>query len=361
MAYIGTHAPFLLTACNHHDKENSGFTLYSISNKIHHEFDDPFLHKKLFVGSQYGWVTVLGLHCEPTFLNPLTGESIPLPSITTIPRVRPNHSVNGDIVSYFCRTTYRPESRFEDHAFDHCLISEVTLKKVLISSNPSTSSNNFFAAALVGYDSKLVVARPGVSRWNLLQEENWYMDIKFCHDRKLICLTDEGAIHEVQLKDDDFVITEMAAPFFKDNTDLNMYLAEDCAGSILVIIRRYEFITRLETSDVKVFRLTGGCRKENKWERVKSLDGQAIFVGTNASISLSKQDICGDIKEDTIYFTDEWWSLMGGDEQRISPRDICAYNLISNSIKPCCPYEHRQCTWPLPVWIQLLSPNQFLT
>ncbi|KAJ4819235.1 hypothetical protein LUZ62_031801 [Rhynchospora pubera] len=356
MANIGTHAPSLLTACNHHDKENSGFTLYSISNKLHLEFDHPFLQEKLFIGSQYGWLTVLDLHCEPTLFNPLTGESISLPSITTLPRVRPNHSVSGDIVSYFFRTTYRPESLFEDCAFEDCLI-EVTFKKVLISSNPSTFSSKFFAAALVGFNSKLVVSRPGESRWNLLREEERYMDIMFCQDGKLICLTDKRAILEVELKDDNFVITEMVAPFVKDNTDFNMYLAEDCAGRVLIIIRRYNFTTMPETNDVKVFRLIGCSRKENKWESVKSLDGQAIFVGTNAPISLSKQDVCGDIKEDTIYFTDEWWGYMVGDEERRSPRDICAYNLISNSIEPCCPYDHKQCTWPLPAWVHLLNPK----
>ncbi|KAJ3703240.1 hypothetical protein LUZ61_006945 [Rhynchospora tenuis] len=357
MGNFGKHTPFLLTACNHNDKEKNGFTLYSISDRLHFEFDEPFLHKKLFIGSQHGWLTVLDLHCEPTLLNPLTGESISLPSITTFPKVRPHHSVNGNIISYFCRTNYRPESPFLDCTFDECSGEEVTFKKVLLSSNPSISSGNFFAAALVGHVfSHLMIAKPGVGRWNLLQEkEYWYMDIMFCQDNKLICLTNEGAIHEVELKDDDFLITEMAAPFIKDSSDFNMYLALDSAGRILVIYRTYNFITRPETSHVEVFRLIGSKGKKSKWERINSLDGQAIFVGTNALISLRKQDISGEVKPDTIYFTDEWWDLAGDDEEVNWPRDICAYDLMSNSIKPCCPEEHRRCSWPLPVWVHL--PN----
>ncbi|KAJ4751715.1 hypothetical protein LUZ62_086120 [Rhynchospora pubera] len=353
MGNLGKHTPFLLTACSHNDKGKNSFTLYSISDKLHFEFDEPFLHKKLFIGSQHGWLTVLDLHCDPTLLNPLTGESISLPSITTLPEVRPHHSVNGNIVSYFCRANYRLESPFLDCTFDE-YSADVTFKKVLVSSNPSISSSNFFAAALFGDGSRLMIAKPGEGRWNLVQEEEWYKDIMFCQDGKLICLTNEGAIHEIELKDDDFLITETAAPFVDDSSDFNMYLALDSVGRILVIYRTYEFETRPETSLVEVFRLIGSNGEKSKWERINSLDGQAIFVGTNALISLRKQDINREVKADTIYFTDDWWGLAGDDEE-CNPRDICAYDLTSNSIKQCCPDEHRRCSWPLPVWIHL--PN----
>ncbi|KAJ4819214.1 hypothetical protein LUZ62_031780 [Rhynchospora pubera] len=213
---------------------------------------------------------------------------------------------------------------------------------------------NPLTAALVGDGSRLMIAKPGEGRWNLLQEEEWYKDIMFSQDSKLICLTNEGAIHEIELKDYEFLITEMAAPFVEDNSGFNMHLALDSVGRILVIYRTYEFETRPETSLVEVFRLIGSNGEKSKWERINSLDGQAIFVGTNALISLRKQDINGEVKADTIYFTDDWWGLAGDDEE-CNPRDICAYDLTSNSIKPCCPDEHRRCSWPLPVWIHL--PN----
>ncbi|KAJ3703819.1 hypothetical protein LUZ61_007524 [Rhynchospora tenuis] len=318
-----------------------------ISDKLQFEFDEPSLHGKLFIGSQYGWLTVLDQHSEPTLLNPWTGELISLPSVTTLPKVRPRHSVNGDICSYFSHTHHRTEYPFDDCAVDGY---DVTFKKVLVSTNPSISSSNFFAAALVGGCQSLVISRPGESRWNLLREKEWYMDIMFRQNGKLICLTYEGAIHEVELKDDNFAITEMTAPFIKETIEFNMYLAEDCAGRVHIIYRTYEFETGPETSEVKVFRLA-----ESKWEHVKNLDGQTFFVGTNASISLAKQDICGEIKADTIYFTEEWWDLVGPRDDIDWPRDICSYSLMSDSIEPCCPDEHRQCLWPSPVWIHL--PN----
>ncbi|KAJ4766485.1 F-box only protein 7 [Rhynchospora pubera] len=361
MAELATHKLFLLFACKHNDTENSGFVLYSFSDKLRFEFDKPFLHEKFFIGSQHGWLSMLNRHCEPSLLNPLTGESVSLPSFTTLSRIRPHHSANGDIVSYFCRKLCRPQSNFGDRAFFDCL-GEVTFKKILISSNPSTSLSNFFAAALLGYNSNLVVAKPGASRWKFLQhqEEEWYMDIMFRQDGKLICLTNEGSIHEVELKDDNFVISEMTAPFLKQYID-RAYLAEDCASRVLVIHREYDFTTRPKTCNVKVFGLINGNGKESKLERVKSLGGQAIFVGTNASISLTKQDIRGEIKADTIYFTDEWWEWdHDQDEDDVESnwlKNICAYNLMSNSIKPCCPDEHQLCPLPLPIWIHLSNPK----
>ncbi|KAF3335334.1 putative F-box protein [Carex littledalei] len=361
MANYATHTPYLLTACNHNGKKKSaGFTLYSIPDKVEFEFDEPFLHEKLFIGSQYGWLMVLDQHCEPSLLNPLTGESIMLPSITTLPTVRPCHSISGDIVSYFYRySTIRQDFHFLDYTFDHYL-RQVTFIKVVVSCNPSlVSSNNFVVAALVGYGSRLVVARPGESRWNLLQEKQWYIDIMFRQNGKLLCLTNFGALHEVEFNDagDDFVITEISPQFLKENGRFKLYLAEDCAGRVLTILRKYNFIFFPETDQVKLFRLIVGNNinrsEESKWEQVKDLGGQAIFVGTNASFTLAKHEIHGEIKEDTVYFTDEWWDYATGDEARSWPRDICAYNLTNNSIKPCCPNKHQQCTWPLPVWIHL--------
>ncbi|KAJ4750001.1 hypothetical protein LUZ62_084406 [Rhynchospora pubera] len=354
------HTPFLLTACNHHGKENSDFTLYSISDKLHFKFDEPFLHEKVFIGSQHGWLIVLDQHFEPTLVNPLTGESISLPSITTLQTGRPCYSINSNIVSYFCRMEYPPESPFLNSPFDECL-TQVGFRKVLVSSNPSISSSSFFAAALIGtLFPTLVVARPGENRWNLLREEEWYMDMMFRQDGKLLCLTNEGAIHEVELKNDKIVITEMAGPFHEDKSAFNMYLAEDCVGRVLAVKRDNDFSTKPETCDVKVFRFIGSNREESQWERVKSLDEEAIFVGANASITLAKQDIRGEIKPNTIYFTDEWWQFIGSERSKRRPRDICSYNLTSNSIKPCCPYKHRRCTWPLPIWIDLPNPNLIL-
>lgn len=80
----------------------------------------------------------------------------------------------------------------------------------------------------------------------------------------------------------------MSAPFLWEKYKFNLYLAEDCAGRILIILRRYDYITSLNTSDVKVFRFIGGNEEESQWEHVKNLDEQAMFVGTNASVWLEK-------------------------------------------------------------------------
>lgn len=69
---------------------------------------------------------------------------------------------------------------------------------------------------------------------------------------------------------DDFVITEMSAPLLKENCQFNLYLAEDCAGRVLIILRKYDYITCPETYEVMVFKLVGGNREETEWKRVKS-------------------------------------------------------------------------------------------
>lgn len=59
-----------------------------------------------------------------------------------------------------------------------------------------------------------------------------------------------------------------------------------------------------------------------------------FFVGTNAAFSVKKEDIRGELKPDTVYFTNDWW-IVACDEIKHSPRDICAYNLTDDSMELC--------------------------
>ncbi|XP_078148669.1 uncharacterized protein LOC144544139 [Carex rostrata] len=198
--------PYLLIACNHNNVKSNRFTLYNASNKIHFEFDAPFLHEKLFIGSQYGFVAILDQYSEPSLFNPLTGEIISLPSITTIHTVRPCRSANDNLVSYFYRVCItNSESPFERYTFEH-FRDIILFEKIIISSNPSISSSGFVAAALIG--ANLAIAMPGKGRWNI-QDNECYMDIMFCQNGTLICSTYEGAIHEIKFKNGDFFIKEI--------------------------------------------------------------------------------------------------------------------------------------------------------
>lgn len=58
----------------------------------------------------------------------------------------------------------------------------------------------------------------------------------FRQNGTLICSTFEGAIHEIKLEDDDFLINEISAPFIKDYPQ-KIYLSENCSGSTFIITR----------------------------------------------------------------------------------------------------------------------------
>jgi hypothetical protein len=140
--------PYLLTSCNHNNIKSNCFTLYNASNKIHFEFDAPFLREKLFIGSQYGFVAVLDQYSEASLFNPLTGEIISLPSITTVQTVRPCHSANGNLESYFDRFCItNPKSPFERYTVEN-FRNIILFEKIIVSSNPSISSSGFVAAAI---------------------------------------------------------------------------------------------------------------------------------------------------------------------------------------------------------------------
>lgn len=77
----------------------SDVSLYSLAEKKVYTLTlpDPPIQSRQIIGSSYGWIITVDERCEVHLVNPITGEQIALPSITTIEQVKPIYDDAGSI------------------------------------------------------------------------------------------------------------------------------------------------------------------------------------------------------------------------------------------------------------------------
>ncbi|XP_078151880.1 putative F-box protein At2g04810 [Carex rostrata] len=352
------NAPYLLLPKNN-KKDGSAtdcFYFVSASGGTVDEHSIPALHDKRFIGCQYGWLAIIDAYCEPSLFNVLTSESISLPSIFTLPDIRPTFSLDGSLVFYWRR--YKVHSDvvpFEKEPLDY-LCEIVTFSKLVLSSNPSLSTGGFVVAALFNYPEYIAYTMPGLGRWKFLDYDERYVDLVFCQDGTLLGLTYLGAVYRFQLiEDGDFVKNEISSPFASVYSDNHKYLIQDSNGGFMQIWREYNYEDDTsETCEIKVLKLLTDMEGNKKWETILNLEDKAIFVGTGITNLISTK-LYPMIKPNCIYFTDDCWDLLGADYLRTKMRDIGVYNMKDSAFEECCPRELRDCAWPLPIWVHLTT------
>ncbi|KAF0895675.1 hypothetical protein E2562_014294 [Oryza meyeriana var. granulata] len=61
---------------------------------------NPPIRGRRIIGSSHGWIITIDDMCELHLLNPVTGDQIVLPSITTIEQIEPVYNDNGVVHRY---------------------------------------------------------------------------------------------------------------------------------------------------------------------------------------------------------------------------------------------------------------------
>ena len=92
--------PYLLYTSESTDAREAG--LYSIAEKKAYTLTlpDPPICTRDIIGSSYGWIITADERCELHLVNPITGEQIALPSVSTIEQVKPIFDDTADICKY---------------------------------------------------------------------------------------------------------------------------------------------------------------------------------------------------------------------------------------------------------------------
>ncbi|KAJ4756663.1 F-box only protein 7 [Rhynchospora pubera] len=352
-------SPFLLLKGNGNkiEPDDCIFTFMSIPTGSLFRRKIPVLCNKLFIGSQYGWIFLKDQLSEPSIFNPLTGQEILLPSITTIPNIQISYAnADSSHMRYVYRRCYT--STFIEYT-DEDFHGGIHFEMIVASCPPASSCSNLTIAAIFGCPESLAFLRPGEGRWNIV-EDGSYTDLMFCNDGSLLALEYlSGALHIIRFGDEGFWVEKLSISMPKMVVFPNQYLVEDAEGGILHIRRDNDVTeqadgsTTVVTCEVLVLRLVVSDNSEKRWQRIEDLDGGAMFLGTNASLLLQAKDVKGAIQPDCIYFSDDWWDLTPRC-RRDEPRDICVYSMKKGTIEPYCPLLlSSYSTWPLPIWFQV--------
>jgi hypothetical protein len=82
------------TPCLLYTSESAGERAASLYNLVEKKsytltLPDPPVRSRHIIGSSYGWIITADERSELHLVNPITGEQIALPSVTTIEQVKP--------------------------------------------------------------------------------------------------------------------------------------------------------------------------------------------------------------------------------------------------------------------------------
>ncbi|PIA45608.1 hypothetical protein AQUCO_01600075v1 [Aquilegia coerulea] len=243
--------------------------------------------------------------------------------------------------------------------FNYCLV------KVVLSANPA-STPKFVAMAIHNnhgqYFRRLAFFRPGDNAWTLLHYEGQIQDIIFCRDR-FYALDDNGIVSVWDMNDahptmERVLQVAQSIPTKSEYSSSKGYIVES-SGNLLQVIRNIKYVNNIEpflvirhyfTSEFCIFKLD---ENRGEWIQTDNLQGCALFLGHNSSLSLLASDF-PKCRPNSIYFTDDnltEYALRA--HLGIGPYDMGIFDVKDGTIKPHYPNESIMLTSiPPPIWIE---------
>ncbi|KAF5199730.1 F-box protein skip23 [Thalictrum thalictroides] len=313
--HISQQLPFLMitTELNLSDEKTRSF--YNVVEKKILNFKVRVHQNRIIVGSSHGWLVSIfrGNKRFISLLNPFL-------------------SVNNQI-----RLPYVRSKNFTDYDI---------LAKVVLSKNPSSNPNDFIAMAILGPSHcQLACFKAGDKAWTYLPEKYCLMmDVLYYKDQ-FYCVNQFGKVFAFDLNDHHNPKITTVSPEIDHNTAGNRFLVESY-GELLQVCRLFRteligwncrFVREYFYGGFHVFKLDP---VGFKWIKMDNLEGRALFVGGNASISVLASDFPG-CKPNSVYLNDDYYEKT--EQDGIRPHDIAVYSLVDDAIERHSPIgsKHR--------------------
>ncbi|XP_022923394.1 uncharacterized protein LOC111431103 [Cucurbita moschata] len=227
--------------------------------------DFKFCFNKRCCGSSFGWLIMCEETLDLTLFNPFSGTVIRLPSIFI--EDEPD---------------YTPDR----------------IVKAILTKDPSLYPNDYMVVAIYGSCAKLCLMRSNDKSWTYYYPEpnipfsdvNVYGDTIYASGVDMMIWKVEVKIRNDESSLISISVRTVHTKSIDDLTRSNITVSSK--GELLLVLRSISVEeTQLETNKFKVYKLTeereNGMRKAIK---VKSLDGDAMFIGDSQSICVSTKD-----------------------------------------------------------------------
>lgn len=295
---------------NFHGSLISHNSFYDLSTRKIHCLDLPLSpsYGTRICSSSHGWLVVFYEVSALHLYNPITHASLILPSLCTFPEL--------------------VRKLLDDY-------NNLFLTKFVLLSNPSLS--NDFAALAILDRSELAFYREGYDSWDLPGENEKHQWIDAVYKNGSFYVVDmSGTIAVCDVEDHQVSIIENVNSVHISNDIYYLVFS----GDDMLLVTRY-FQDEDQTVGFQILKMNWYVLK---WEEVQTLVENALFIGRNASLSVSAADFVG-CRPNCIYFTSD-----------VSGKyDLGIFSLSDWSIEPlpCYPqnlYYHFGC----PIWV---TPN----
>ncbi|CAN6215757.1 unnamed protein product [Urochloa humidicola] len=348
--------------------------LYSLAEKKPYTLalPDPPIRSRYFLGSAYGWIITADERSELHLLNPITGDQIALPSVTTFEFVTPIYDKNGTIEAYssYCAM---PEPHGPPRPYSLSKLREFFFHKAFLSSDPSTG--DYIVVVIHNTYYRLSYARSGDDHWTSLPPHQYFADCIF-KDNLMYAVNGFGAIHVFDFSDP-VVKQKDVLEAKRDYLFQRVYIAQTPCGDLIQIWSDIDSEPEADSEESEPdpleeddnfsvpdlppgyepsrhhctpFKLFKVDLTANKLVRISSLGENVLFIGQNQTVCLNTLEH-PQLKANHIYFTDNDEYAAFAHKNMI--RDIGVLNLCDNSRERIA-FPQIWSNWPSPVWI---TPN----
>ncbi|KAG2562754.1 hypothetical protein PVAP13_8KG290500 [Panicum virgatum] len=349
------HAAPCLLYTSESDADNVA-CLYNLAEDRVYRLTLPELaiRSRYLIGSSNGWLVTADERSELHMVNPITGEQIALPPVTTIEQVKPILDDAGEIKEYEL-SHFSGEEVFRDPTILALneLRDDLYFKAFVF---PDEASSGSYIVVLIHQPYELSFARTGDPKWTLLAARDSYED----------CMYVEGVLYAVTgaCRIDAFdltgptnlrkVIMEETKNFILEH----IYITKTSSGDLLLVWREQDVKgegdvgedapetdlseIKMETRKITLYKVD---MEAKQLVEINRLHDHVLFLGYSQTYCLGAEEYPS-LKANHAYLTDSerhiaFWKR--------NCRDICVFNLESNSaeeiVLPQC-----WCSWPAPIW-----------
>uniref|UniRef100_A0A0E0J3L3 F-box domain-containing protein n=1 Tax=Oryza nivara TaxID=4536 RepID=A0A0E0J3L3_ORYNI len=337
--------------------------LYSLVEKKAYVLPLQDLPNRHIIGSCYGWIVTADERSELHLVNPITGEQIALPSVTTIKQVKPIYDDDVAAAKRYKYLWHTGEVTVSDS-------SSILYYKAFVSCDPSMGGG-YTVVLIHNPYCQLSFARAGDDKWTWLPPYSDYEDC-FFKDGLLYAATLLGETHMFDLTDPK-VAPKIVMGKVKDFLYENIYIVEASCGNLLQIWRsndlpkgdapegdeddddhsfdpESEFDSQSYVHDTNTIKVHKVSLTEGKIVEISSLDENLLFLGHGQTLCLHAEEYL-QLKANHVYFTDNNELYLF--EYKDNHRDIGVLDL-ENFRREEIVSPQIWSNWPPPIW---LIPN----
>uniref|UniRef100_A0ACD5ZRI4 Uncharacterized protein n=2 Tax=Avena sativa TaxID=4498 RepID=A0ACD5ZRI4_AVESA len=311
--------------------------LYSLAEKRVYNvtLPEPPIRSRYLIGSSDGWLVTADDKSELHLLNPITGQQIALPPVSTIEHVEPILDNAGAISKYGLRGQ-GPET----YALDD-LRDELYFKAFVF---PDPSTGRYIVVLVLLLERRLYFARVGDCKWTSLPPGLDYYKDCIHMDGLLYAFTITGGIDAFDLTGPTITRNIIADEMENYRDKDGWYAVQTPCGDLLQVCRQTVITDEhlMETEKISVYKPDMAAKKLVK---MNGLDDHVLFLGRGQTQCLNAGEY-PQLKANIVYFTDNEAFVS---KYKKKDRDIGILNLENGEREEIV--SKIWCNWPNPIWI----------